>query len=75
MEVLKENANDIIHAVTVVPMCAPMITEMACMRVSKLAETNETVMTVVAVEDCTAAVTNIPLSTPVNRLVVLAPNT
>ena len=37
--------------------------------------TNETVISVVAVEDCTAAVTNIPVSTPVKRLVVMAPRT
>ena len=42
---------DIIHAVNVVPMLAPMIMEMACANVNKPALTNETVITVVAVED------------------------
>ena len=40
-----------IQAVSVVPMLAPMITEMACVRVSRPALTNETVITVVAVDD------------------------
>ena len=66
---------DMIHAVSVVPMLAPMITEMACASVSKPALTNETVITVVAVDDCTDAVTSIPVSIPVKRLVVMAPRT
>ena len=66
---------DIIHAVSVVPMLAPMMTEMACASVRRPALTNETVITVVAVEDCTEAVTSIPVSTPVKRLVVIAPRT
>ena len=66
---------DIIHAVSVVPMLAPMMTEMAWASVSSPALTNETVMTVVAVDDCTEAVTSVPVSIPVNRLVVIAPNT
>ena len=66
---------DIIHAVSVVPMLAPMMTEMACARVSSPALTNDTVITVVAVDDCTLAVTSIPVSIPVKRLVVIAPNT
>jgi hypothetical protein len=37
--------------------------------------TNETVITVVAVDDCTEAVTSIPVSIPVKRLVVIAPST
>ena len=64
-----------IHAVSVVPILAPMITEMACANVSKPALTNETVITVVAVDDCTDAVTNIPVNKPVKRLVVMAPRT
>ena len=52
-----------------------MITEMACAKVSNPALTNDTVITVVAVDDCTAAVTRIPVSIPVKRLVVIAPNT
>ena len=66
---------DIIHAVSVVPMLAPMMTEMACASVSSPALTNETVITVVAVDDCTEAVTSIPVNMPVKRLVVMAPNT
>ena len=71
----KENPADIIHAVSVVPMLAPIITEMACARVSRPALTNDTVITVVAVLDWTDAVTSIPVRTPVKRLVVMAPNT
>ena len=66
---------DIIQAVSVVPMLAPMMTEMACASVSNPALTNETVITVVAVDDCTEAVTSIPVSIPVKRLVVIAPKT
>ena len=66
---------DIIQAVSVVPMLAPMMTEMACASVSRPALTNETVITVVAVEDWTEAVTSIPVNIPVKRLVVMAPRT
>jgi len=66
---------DIIQAVSVVPMLAPIMTEMACASVRSPALTNETVITVVAVEDCTEAVTSIPGSIPVKRLVVMAPKT
>ena len=69
----KDIPADMIHAVSVVPIFAPMMTDMACASVSSPAFTKDTVMTVVAVEDCTAAVTNIPVSTPVNRFVVMAP--
>ena len=62
-----------IHAVSVVPMLAPMMTEMACARVSSPADTNETVITVVAEEDCTAHVTSVPVSIPVSRFVVIFP--
>ena len=72
---LNEKPADMIHAVSVVPMLAPMMTEMACASVISPALTNETVITVVAVLDWTAAVTNIPVSKPVNRLVVIAPKT
>ena len=64
-----------IHAVRVVPMFAPMMTEMAWASVSRPALTNETVITVVAVEDWTDAVTSIPVNIPVKRLVVIAPRT
>ena len=72
---LKEQPADMIHAVSVVPMLAPMITEIACARVSRPALTNDTVITVVAVDDCTAAVINAPERMPVTRLVVIVPNT
>lgn len=60
-----------IQAVSVVPMLAPMMTEMACASVSNPADTNETTITVVADEDCTAHVTKVPVSIPVRRLVVI----
>ena len=52
-----------------------MMTEMAWASVSRPALTNETVITVVAVEDWTDAVTSIPVNIPVKRLVVMAPRT
>ena len=64
-----------IHAVSVVPMFAPMMTEMACASVSSPAETNETVITVVAEDDCTAHVTIVPVSIPVSRFVVILAST
>ena len=73
--ILNEKPNDIIHAVTVVPMCAPIITEMDCAKVRSPALTNDTVIKVVAVDDCTAAVTKIPVSMPVKRFVVMVANT
>lgn len=68
-----ETEIDIIQAVTVVPMLAPIITEIACPKVSNPAFTKLTVITVVAVEDCTEAVTNVPVNSPVKRFVVIAP--
>ena len=47
---LKLNTSDMIQAVTVVPMWAPMMTAMACISVSNPAFTNDTVISVVAVE-------------------------
>ena len=70
---LNEKPADIIHAVSVVPMLAPIITEIACPNVRSAALTNDTVITVVAVELCTAAVTRTPVSIPVKRLVVIFP--
>ena len=66
--------NAMIHAVNVVPIFAPMMTEMAWASVSRPALTNETVITVVAVDDCTEAVTTEPVNNPVMRLDVMAPN-
>ena len=73
LAMLNENPADMIHAERVVPMLAPIITEMACPRVSNAALTKETVMTVVAAEDWTATQISIPVRTPVKRLVVMAP--
>ena len=73
--ILKEKPSDIIHAVTVVPMWAPIMTEIACIKVSRPALTKLTVIRVVAVLDCTAAVTNMPVHMPVKRLVVMVPST
>ena len=70
---LNEKPRLIIHAVSVVPMLAPMMTDMAWARVRRPALTNETVITVVADEDCTAAVTNIPVNIPVNLFFVIVP--
>ena len=70
----KEEPSAIIHAVNVVPMLAPMMTEIAWAKVSRPALTNETVITVVAVDDCTEAVTTEPVNKPVKRLDVIAPN-
>ena len=49
--ILKENPADIIQAESVVPILAPIITEIACERLSKAAFTKETVITVVAADD------------------------
>ena len=62
---------EIIQAVTVVPILAPMMTLMDCDKVSKPALTKLTTMTVVAEEDWTRAVINMPVNTPVTRLVVI----
>ena len=50
-----------IHAVTVVPMLAPMMTAMALPRASRPALTKLTISRVVAVELCTMAVTTMPV--------------
>ena len=60
-----------IHAVSVVPMFAPMMILIACASVSSPAETNDTVITVVADDDCTAQVASVPVSIPVNLFVVI----
>ena len=73
MVTLKEKPADMIQALMVVPILAPMIMDMACANVNRAALTKETVMTVVAAEDWTATVTKAPVATPVKRLVVMAP--
>ena len=72
---LNEKPALMIQAVSVVPILAPMMTEIAWARVRRPALTNDTVITVVAVEDCTAAVMSVPERMPVTRLVVIVPNT
>lgn len=57
----KERAK--IQAVTVVPIFAPIITPMAFARAIKPAFTKLTSIKVVAVEDCTRAVTSMPVRT------------
>ena len=71
METLNPRA-EMIQAVTVVPMLAPMITPMDCERVRSPALTKLTTMTVVAEEDWIRAVIRTPVRTPVTRLVVIA---
>ena len=73
--ILNEKPALMIQAVSVVPILAPMMTEIAWARVRRPALTNDTVITVVAVEDCTAAVMSVPERMPVTRLVVIVPNT
>jgi len=63
---------EIIHAVTVVPILAPMMTLMDSARVNSPALTKLTTITVVAEEDWIRAVINTPVNTPVTRLVVIA---
>ena len=71
---LNENPADIIQALRVVPILAPMMTDMAWLRVRSAAFTKDTVITVVAADDCTATVTSAPVATPEKRFVVIAPN-
>ena len=63
---------DTSQPVTVVPMLAPMITLMACVRFIKPAFTKPTTITVVAEELCTMAVTNAPRAIPINLFCVSA---
>ena len=63
---------EMIQAVTVVPMFAPIMTPMDWDSVRRPALTKLTTMTVVAEEDWIRAVISIPVSTPVTRLVVIA---
>ena len=63
----------IIQAVAVVPILAPMMTEIACESESRPALTKLTVITVVAVDDWMEVVMNAPVSRPVKRLVVMVP--
>ena len=51
-----------------------IITLIACASVSRPTETNDTVITVVADDDCTAQVTIVPVSMPLSRLPVVRAN-
>ena len=63
---------EMIQAVTVVPILAPIMTLMDSASVSSPALTKLTTITVVAEEDWIRAVINTPVRTPVTRLVVIA---
>lgn len=65
--------SEMIHAVAVVPMLAPMMTDMACVNPRSPALTKLTTITVVAEEDCMSAVIDTPVSTPTKRFLVIAP--
>ena len=67
-------ARDRIHAVTVVPTLAPMITPMAWRRESRPELTKPTTITVVAEEDWMTAVTSIPVRKPKILLEVILPS-
>ena len=62
-----------IHAVTVVPMLAPIITATAPARERRPALTKLTTMTVVAEDDWMAAVTAVPVRIPLIGLLVILP--
>ena len=57
----------------VVPMLAPMMTPMACLSLSSPAFTKLTIITVVADELWIRQVVIKPVSTPLSRLLVMAP--
>ena len=68
---LKPNA-EIIQAVTVVPILAPIMTPIACVKLKRPAFTKLTTMTVVADEDWIRAVISMPVKTPATRFEVMA---
>ena len=65
-------SHDTSHAVTVVPMLAPIITPIACAKVRRPAFTKLTTITVVAEEDWITEVIPRPVSTPLNGFDVIA---
>ena len=71
MLTLKPTA-EIIQAVTVVPMFAPMMTPMDWPSVISPAFTKLTTITVVALDDWMSAVMRMPVSTPITRFLVIA---
>ena len=68
-------SREIIQAVTVVPMLAPIITETDWTKERSPALTKLTTITVVAEEDWMTVVINKPVSIPTKRLLVIADNT
>ena len=64
---------EMIQAVIVVPMLAPMMTPIACASVRSPALTKPTTITVVALEDCMTAVTPRPVRTPLKGFDVIFP--
>jgi hypothetical protein len=74
--ILSENPMmDTIQAVTVVPMAAPMLTPIACLRVRRPAFTKDTTMTVVAEEDWIIAVMPNPVRIALNLRPVIKAST
>ena len=65
---------EMIQAVTVVPILAPIITPIDSVRLSNPALTKLTTITVVAEDDCTKAVSKNPVNTPFKRLEVMELN-
>ena len=65
-----EMLNPIMNDVIVVPIFAPIIIPIACLKVNNPALTNPIVITVVPELDCISTVTNIPTKTPKNGEVV-----
>ncbi|MPM68898.1 hypothetical protein SDC9_115833 [bioreactor metagenome] len=72
MENFPNPNREIIHAVTVVPMLAPMMTPMDWTKLSNPALTKLTTITVVADEDWMSAVIRTPVKTPMTRFFVIA---
>ncbi len=64
-------SSEMIQAVIVVPILAPIITPIACKSVSSPALTNPTTITVVALEDCIMEVMTSPVITPLKRFDVI----
>ena len=73
MSALKPS-HDTNHAVTVVPILAPIMTLIACANVRSPALTKLTTMTVVALDDCITDVIPQPVRTPLKGFDVIADN-
>ena len=70
-EMSTENLTAVTHAVSVVPIFAPMMMPTACTSVSSPAFTKLTTSTVVALDDCTSAVIPRPVRTRLRGLDVI----